>query len=104
MIERLFKQIFFGVGVPVIDRQLLGESKRQPTWNDRHFMHRVATRQELGDEGVASLMERRNLLLLIADDHATPLGAHDDFVFGFLEVTHIDEFSYPVGPRATPLH
>ena len=43
---------------------------------------------EGGDQGVAGLVEGRALLLLVADDHALALDAHQDLVLGVLEVLH----------------
>src|SRR3954471_991835 len=39
---------------------------------------------------MAGFMERRVAFFLVADNHAAPLRAHHDFVFGKLEIMHIN--------------
>ena len=43
------------------------------------------------EERVAGLVDGRDLLLLVVDDHRPALGAHQDLVLGELEVEHPDD-------------
>ncbi|EKD52410.1 MAG: hypothetical protein ACD_62C00034G0002 [uncultured bacterium] len=42
--------------------------------------------QKLGDERMTSFMISNNFLFFIADQHATPLNAHENLVFGHFEI------------------
>src|SRR5207302_2951620 len=65
-----------GVRVAVVERDLLGQPERHAARDDRHLVHRIGTREELGDEGVARLVVGRVPALLEADDHRLPLRPH----------------------------
>ena len=47
-----------------------------------------ALRQQHGEQRVSGLVDRGDLLLLVADDHRAALGAHQHLVLGELEVAH----------------
>src|SRR5437660_5823744 len=79
-----------GVRVAVVERDLLGQPERHGARADRHLVHRIGTREELGDEGVARLVVGRVPALLEADDHRLPLRPHHHLVLGELEVAHLD--------------
>ena len=54
-------------------------------------MHRVTLGQQLANQRVAGLVVRRVALLFVVHHHGAALGPHHDFVFGHLEVVHIDQ-------------
>src|SRR5947208_131596 len=83
-------QQHLGVRVAVVERDLLGQPERHAARDDRHLVHRIGTREELGDEGVARLVVGRVPALLEADDHRLPLRPHHHLVLGELEVDHVD--------------
>src|SRR5713226_1985469 len=84
-------QVLPRVVVLVVERQLLGEPERAAARDDRHLVHGVGARQEVGDERVARLVVGDNALLGVRDDHRAPLHTHQDLVLGVLEVGHLDD-------------
>ncbi len=53
-------------------------------------MNRIAFGQQLADQGVARFVVGRVAALFLRHDHALALWAHEDLVFGLLEVLHLD--------------
>ena len=53
-------------------------------------MNRVAFGQQLAQQRVTRLVVRRVAALFFGHDHAFTLGAHQDLVFGFLKILHLD--------------
>ena len=56
-------------------------------------MHRITLGQEFTNQGVTRLVVGSVATLLLGHDHAFALGAHQNFVFGFLKVHHLDHAS-----------
>ena len=83
-------EIILGVGVAVVEGQLLGQAQGQAARDDRDLVDGVGLGDERGHEGVAGLVVGRVPLFLVADDHALALDAHEDLVLGVLEVLHRD--------------
>jgi hypothetical protein len=77
--------------------ELLGDAQRHPARDDRDLVQGIGVGQEGGQQRVASLVVGRDLLLLVRDDHALALGAHEHLVLGRFEVTHAHELL--VAPR-----
>ena len=71
--------------------ELLSQSQRHTPRDDRHLVDRVSVREKHGQERVTSLMNRRDLLLVLADDHRAALGAHQHLVLREFEVVHPHE-------------
>ena len=61
-------QIQGRIVVLVVDRQLLRHSERLASRNDGDLMDRVGVLQHGAQQGVTRLVNRRDLLLLVADD------------------------------------
>ena len=71
-------------------RQLHGHAHGPAPGYDGHLMHRIRAGKELGREGMPCFVVSRDLFFLFAQDEASPLLAHEDFVFGILEVGHFE--------------
>ena len=83
-------QVVLAIGVAVVERQLDGHPQGDAAGNDGHLVDGIGFGDQGGDEGMAGLVEGRVLLLLVVDDHALPLDAHQDFILGVFEVLHGD--------------
>ena len=74
---------------------LLGQVPRGPEGeapgDNRHLVNGVGVRQDVRHQGMARLVVSRISLLLLADDHAAALPAHEHLVLGLFEVAHIDD-------------
>ena len=90
--DQIIEQIFPGIGVLFVHRQLLRQTQGHAAGNDRHFVDRIGARQQLRHQGMPGFMIGRIALFFVADNHAAPLGAHHDLVFGQLQVEHLDFF------------
>ena len=84
----LIVQVVARVVVLLVGRQLLRQAERHAARDDRHLVDRIGVRQQHGEQRVAGLVDRRDPLLVVADDHRAALGAHQDLVLGELEVVH----------------
>src|SRR5437764_7093242 len=67
-----------GLGVLVLGRQHERVPERAPTGQDRHLVHRRRVRQRPGDQRVATLVVRGDLLLVVAHHAGAPLRTCDD--------------------------
>src|SRR5271166_6591503 len=81
-------QVVAGVVMAIAFRQLHGQAQRHAPRDDSHLVQRVRQGQQRRNQGVASLVVSRYLLLLLGQDHAATLGAHQHFVLGEFEVEH----------------
>ena len=73
----------------VIGRKLQGDPQRTATRDNRHLVHRITPRNELGHECVPGLVIRGHPLLLFAQDHALPLGPHEDLILRHFEIVRL---------------
>ena len=87
----LVDQIVLRVVVLLVGRQRHGQAERHAARHDRHLVQRIGVRQQDAEQRVTGLVNRGDLLLVLGDDHRTPLGAHHHLVLGVLEVVHRDE-------------
>ena len=55
----------FDAAVPLVGRHLHGEAERHAARDDRHLVHRIGARRELGDQRVAGLVVGRVAALLV---------------------------------------
>ena len=83
--------------VLLLGGQLLGDAQGHAARDDRDLVQGIGVGKERGEEGVAALVEGGDLLLRVGDDHALPLGPHEDLVLGALEVAHEDELLVVAG-------
>ena len=85
-------------------RQLLGDAEGGAARDDGDLVDRVGELLlELGDEGVTGFVPSCRLLLLVVDDHAAALGAHQHLVLGHLEVEHADHVLVLAGGQESGL-
>ena len=84
-------QVVARVVVLLVHRHLHRQAQRHPARDDRDLVDRVGVRQLHGEHGVTGLVNGGDPLLLVADDHRAPLGAHEHLVLGELEVHHADD-------------
>ena len=82
------EQICLRVIVTIAFRQLLRDAEGHAARNDRDFVHGVGVRNFQADESVTGFVISRHSFLFVRDDHALAFGAHQDFVFGQLEIRH----------------
>ena len=87
----LIVQIIPRVVVLVVDRQLHRDAERHAARDDRHLVNRIGVRQHHREQGVARLVDRRDLLFLVVDDHGAAFRAHQDLVLRELEVEHAND-------------
>ena len=87
----LIVQVVARVVVLVVFRQLHRDAERHAARDDRDLVDRIGVRQHHREQRVAGLVDRRDLLLLLGDDHRAALRAHQDLVLGELEVVHADD-------------
>ena len=80
-------QVLARVVVLVVLGQLHRHAERHPARDDRDLVNRIGVRQEHREQRVPRLVDRRDLLLRLAD-HRAPLGAHGHLVLRELEVEH----------------
>ena len=71
-------------------RQVPRAAERAAARDDRDLVDRVAVRQDVADDGVAGLVVRDDLLLVLGDQAALALGTGDDAVDGLFELDHVD--------------
>ena len=87
----LILQILARVVVLLVDRQLLRQPERHAARDDRDLVDRIGVRQLHGEQRVPGFVDRRDPLLVLADDHRAALGAHQHLVFRKLEVEHAND-------------
>ena len=79
-------EVLARVGVLVVDRELHGHAQRAAARDDRHLVERVGVGDLERDQRVSGLVVGGDLLLFVRDDQRLALDAHQDLVFGDLEV------------------
>ena len=77
--------------MPVIGGELHRHAQGTAPRNNRHFMHGIRSRNQLGDQRVPGFMIGCRTFLLVAQDQTLPFSSHQHFVFGHLEV---DDFHF----------
>src|SRR6266853_1922376 len=86
-------QMFFGVGMLIVGRQLHGQAERHAARNNRNFVHRVGARSHRRHNGVSRFVIRGVFLFFVRQDQGFAFHSHQDFVLGHFEVGHQDEFA-----------
>ena len=89
----LIEHVLAVVAVAILFGQTHRDTQSTTTRDDGDFVHWVTFGQELADQGMARLVVGRVAALLFGHDHAFALRAHQNFVFGFLKVHHLDHAS-----------
>ena len=92
-------QIIFGVGVALVQGQLLGEAQGPAPGDDGDLVDGVGARGEPGHQGMAGLVVGGVAAFPLGQDEALAFGAHEDLVFGLLKVVHGDQIAAPAGRK-----
>ena len=82
-------QIAAGITVAVFLGQLHGHAQSAAARDNGDLVHRVGTGQQPGGQGVAAFMVSGDPLLLVREDQAAPLTAHEHLVLGKFKIAHV---------------
>ena len=84
------KQTLFIHAVAVAFRQLHGHAQCPAVRNDGYFVHRIGFGQGTSHQGMTGFVVSRIAAFFFRHDKTAALCTHNDLVFGFLEVLHVD--------------
>ena len=97
--RKAITEVPFGVSVFFVDGKLLGQAQGPSTGDNRHLVDGIRTGDHFGNKCVPCLVVSGSLFLCVTDDHAAPLGPHEDLVLGLFEIFHDDMRPVPPGSK-----
>ena len=83
-------QLVFLKQIPVFGRLLHVAERREPARDDRHLVHRLGARRELGDDRVAGFVEGDDAPFFCIREAVLPLEADDDAIDCGVQLGHAD--------------
>ena len=83
-------QLVFLKKISIFGRLLHVSQRREAARNDRHLVHGLGGRRELGDDRVAGLVKRDDAALLCVRESILPLEADDNAIDGRMQFGHAD--------------
>ena len=81
--------------MPLLGRQLLGDSERHTGRDDAHLQERVGVGKDVGEHRVTAFVEGDPLLLVLGEHHRVAPLSHEDPIASCIEVAHLDVLAAP---------